>query len=541
MQTNACLMLGNVQCSSCDGVTILKSLEDVPQDKRTLGKMFMKSSTPIEVKTELSQIEEFHNSLGKVCIKHGLENTFVEVSTLESGCENCFRELDKEAKILSIGKMNEKISRGSRLASHQDQVSASLTQARRSLKQLESELNDKKIQKLQEEVRLNFSLLHNCLEWEEHRISKKLQEKQVSLVEQVDQIERTIDILESIQTRLHESKQVQGWGFNKDSKPNLCELLKLYDRESKNVQKMCDGVNEISSNPELVVNPNFGDILRSLIYIEASNEIQSAGEEDSVVQSLIIAELKNCAMENSVDVVSQNIVDFEGKETKLRQILIDVKSRADRSPSGTGTVKIVDISKESDEGSSCDVTIEDEAENSSDLSNDIVPRNKRIEVEILRIENPSEIYVRKADSEYDHTRLREDLGIFYNRKAASANANKNKRSHVTAGMWTAGRLCVVRTEDHGWARARVVHCSDEKLKLYLVDAGLYHHLHIKEDVPKVQIFSLDKQFLFPAEAFTVKVDNIFPIGNGNKWSQKACEQLQATVDEANVVEIEVID
>ena len=545
MQTNACLMLGNVQCSSCDGVTILKSLEDVPQDKRTLGKMFMTSSTPIEAKTELSQIEEFHNSLGKVCIKHGLENTFVEVSTLESGCENCFRELDKEAKILSIGKMNEKISRGSRLASHQDQVSASLTQARRSLKQLESELNDKKIQKLQEEVRLNFSLLHNCLEWEEHRISKKLQEKQVSLVEQVDQIERTIDILESIQIRLHESNQVQNRGFSKDSKPNLCELLKLYDRESKNIQKICDSANKVSINPEIVVNPKFGDILRSLVYIEASNEIptppDSAEEEDSVVQSSLIAELQNYAMENSVDLDSQNIVDFESKVTKLRQILIDVKSRADRCPTATGTVKIVDISKESDEGSSCDVTIEDEAENSSDLSNDIVPRNKRIEVEILRIENPSEIYMRKAVSDYDHTRLREDLGIFYNRKAASANANKNKRSDVTAGMWTEGRLCVVRTEDHGWARARVVHCSDEKLKLYLVDAGLYHHLHIKEDVPKVQIFSLDKQFLFPAEAFTVKVDNICPIGNGNKWSQKACEQLQATVDEANVVEIEVID
>ena len=112
MQTNACLMSGYVQCSSCDGVTILKSLEDVPQDKRTLGKMFMKSSLPIEAKTELSQIEEFHNSLGKVCIKHRLENTFVEVSTLESGCENCFRELEKEAKIISVGKMNEKSPSG---------------------------------------------------------------------------------------------------------------------------------------------------------------------------------------------------------------------------------------------------------------------------------------------------------------------------------------------------------------------------------------------------------------------------------------------
>ena len=191
------------------------------------------------------------------------------------------------------------------------------------------------------------------------------------------------------------------------------------------------------------------------------------------------------------------------------------------------------------QGSSCDATIEDEAENSSNLqiSNVCVPRNKRIEVEILRIENPSEIYVRKADSDYDHTRMREDLGIFYSRKAAST---KKKMSHVTAGMWTEGRLCVVRTEDHGWARARVVHSCADELQLYLVDAGHYHHLHIKEDMPKVQIFSLNKQFLFPAEAFTVKVDNIFPIGNGNKWSQKACEQLQATVDEADVVEMEVI-
>ena len=519
----------------------MKSLEDLPQDKRTLGKMFMISSTPIEAKAELSQIEDFQNSLGKVCIEHGLENTFVEVSTLESGCENCFRKLEKEAKIISIGKMNEKIARGSRLASHQGRISASLTEARRNFKQLESELSNRKIQKLQEEVRLNFSLLHNCLEWEEHRISKRLQERQVSLLEQVDQLERTIDILESIQMRLQESKYVQARGLNKDSKPNLCELLKLYDRESQNVQKMCD-----TADPEIVVNPNFGDILKSLVYIESSNEIltppDSAEEEESEVQSSLISELQNYAMENSVDVVSQNIVDFESKETKLRQILIDVKSRVDRSPSpsGKGTVKIFDISEQSDEGSSCDATIEDEAEDSSNLqiSNGCVPRNKRIEVEILRIENPSEIYVRKADSDYDHPRMREDLGIFYSRKAASA---KNKRSHVTAGMWTEGRLCVVRTEDHGWARARVVHSCDDELKLYLVDAGHYHHLHIKEDMPKVQIFSLDKQFLFPAEAFTVKVDNIFPIGNGSKWSQKACEQLQATVDEADVVEIEVID
>ena len=170
--------------------------------------------------------------------------------------------------------------------------------------------------------------------------------------------------------------------------------------------------------------------------------------DEEEVRSSLIAELQNYAMENSVDVVSQNIVDFESKETKLRQILIDVKSRVDRSPSpsGKGTVKIFDISEQSDEGSSCDATIEDESENSSNLqiSNVCVPRNKRIEVEILRIENPSEIYVRKADSDYDHTRLREDLGIFYSRKAASA---KNKRSHVTAGMWTEGRLCVVRTEE----------------------------------------------------------------------------------------------
>ena len=75
----------------------MKSLEDLPQDKRTLGKMFMISSTPIEAKAELSQIEDFQNSLGKVCIEHGLENTFVEVSTLESGCENCFRKLEKSS------------------------------------------------------------------------------------------------------------------------------------------------------------------------------------------------------------------------------------------------------------------------------------------------------------------------------------------------------------------------------------------------------------------------------------------------------------
>ena len=46
-------------------------------------------------------------------------------------------------------------------SSRQDRISASLTQARRNLKHRESELSDKKVQKLQEDVRLNFSLLHN--------------------------------------------------------------------------------------------------------------------------------------------------------------------------------------------------------------------------------------------------------------------------------------------------------------------------------------------------------------------------------------------
>ena len=55
----------------------------------------------------------------------------------------------------------ERWMRSSRLVSHQDRISASLTQARRNLKHRESDLSDKKVHKLQEDVRLNFHLLHN--------------------------------------------------------------------------------------------------------------------------------------------------------------------------------------------------------------------------------------------------------------------------------------------------------------------------------------------------------------------------------------------
>ena len=67
---------------------------------------------------------------------------------------------EKSVSYLMDGK-KERLMRSYRFVFRQDRISASLTQARRNLKHRESELSDKKVQKLQEDVRLNVSLLHN--------------------------------------------------------------------------------------------------------------------------------------------------------------------------------------------------------------------------------------------------------------------------------------------------------------------------------------------------------------------------------------------
>ena len=78
--------------------------------------------------------------------------------------------------------------------------------------------------------------------------------------------------------------------------------------------------------------------------------------------------------------------------------------------------------------------------------------------------------------------------------------------------------------------------TDDQVHLNLIDLG---HVCLLNEVSDVR--HLATQFLkVPRLAFTVKLDNLIPLGNGDQWSRHAKDKLNQLIEEATTVEIEVI-
>ena len=465
-----------------------------------------------------------------ICELHGLVNTHVSGS-LRSGCDECLEQA--EEAFVEIKKLNKILMESQIVSSAKAKGTKASIQLKKAIKEREEEI--KGLVDLKKEVNKYFDKLHNILEVKESRVTRLINEKQVEALKSVDQISQLVCSLETLLGMVEDMKSPSSGRAN-DGQLNLAEITKKIVNEEEKAKACLLKIDTEYSPLNLTIDHNFRHVIKSCIYVEEvklelETPPESSNEEDRE-RSDIITKLGELVEELAplIHPASQEVVTDDGKNPFVLENVLSGSSTA--NPLGIPTPAspggIIDISQSSES----DINPEDEAENGPEYSSLIpdtsVPRNLKIECQVLDIVSPFDITVRSFEDKETFLRLQVKLNMHYNFRG---DGNLSARS-IGLNDFIAART------GHGWMRGIVVkgNESNKPSRVNLIDLGLVC------PIQGMEVQRLDRQFLStPMLAFNVRLGNLIPLGSGDQWSRAAKLKLKELIEEATTgtVEIEV--
>ena len=535
------LFSGDLTCAICNSEQIFQSPNGTLLDKRTIGKVFLhhKSTKPTTDDESASSVEVPHSDEQETCLRcpdHDLHYSYVETSTMKSGCDRCLETIAEDEEVIRVEKLNVKLLDDYPVDS---KIKANLSRADKCLTGLEAQLKSGSNENLELKVEEFFDKIHNALEFRENEILSKIDQERTKKLQYSQKVQETIEFLENL-LEMHNKSKLDTKTTSKI--PNWLEMLKKYENEVENLNEIDTLSTEESQNSlNVVVQENFEDILTTLIFVEDRDmpyyetPPDSSSEEEG---SSVLKHVQEFARKNSEaasSFVSSTIA--LSPEKNLREVLHSVETS--KNPDVVRTCTIVDIDGESSsEDESSDSTADEDYQGHDDeLPPVYVALHKRVEVTVKSFEDPSMIWVTTEEDEVLY-RMRNDLNTHYRKfeaelKLRTKQCLDRKICAVKDVEW---KMCAVKLSEEGWFRARIINVSEDYVDMFLVDLGRRHR---QEGGGLTFILPLDQQFFFPSLTFAVKLDKILPLGNGKEWSRHSRDKVKSLIEEAHSVELQV--
>ena len=555
------LSLGKLTCGveQCDNVELILYHKDQPVSLRTLGKLLDQKRLD---KIDDSQVEfersSNNNSIlgSNTCNLHGQVITHVNGS-LKSGCDRCLDRESSHQQTVQVTKLNIiLIEEGQIVSRIKEQGRKMVSQLRSTNINLEKE--NKMLNAEKKKVTDYFDRLHNSLELREFQVVGQIVKEQKESLKAIDDLHKSVYILEELLEMVNDHK-INPRSLQSDGQINLAQVVKTMVEEEGKAKTLLQDIEARSPN-KLSIDPNFFEILKSCIYVEDtrvkvdSETPPESSNEDEGDGNRVLNKLKEVIKDNSTtqeETSPESSCEDERDEAELLNRLkavikvnstspdeSPIQAPSDKERASTKVSKRVDF----DLDSSIDTTIpaggiididnssdsedeEDSVRDHSSILTTSVPRFHKVECEVLKVISPSNITVMSFEDREAFRRLQSDLNNFFQSREDKNSLDKTLHN---------GDTIAVKTNNHGWVRAMVVK-TDKQVHLDLIDLGLVYLMHDVSDVRP-----LASQFLkVPRLAFNVKLENLIPIGCGNKWSIYASDKLKQLFEEASTVEIEV--
>ena len=369
-----------------------------------------------------------------------------------------------------------------------------------------------------------FDRLHNSLELRECQVVQQIDKNQDDSLRVIDKLSESVQVLEDLLEKVDELRTNPGCE-RLVGQSNLAKIIeRIVEEEGKAKALLHDVTTRIP--PNISIDPNYYDILRSCIYVEEvkvkDDYLETPPEsstEDEADGRGILSQLKKIVVDNSVPYEASLVKTpksfTEGAPTK--RVDFDFSSSCVSTNPSPG-IGIIDVDNSQDTSDS-NISIDSEVEEDS------VKRFHKVECQVLDVISPSNITVMSSEDKAAFHRLQEDINNYF-------KLRENRSSLDITSLENGATVCV--KTNNGWVRAVLVR-TDDQAHLDLIDLG---HVCLLNEVFDVR--HLATQFLkVPRLAFTVKLDNLVPVGNGDKWSSHAIDKLKQLIEEATAVEIEV--
>ena len=515
----------------CGNIEHILDPQILPVSLRTVGKMLGQRQ---DTKNDDSKVEFQYcliPHLSYSCNLHGDIITYFN-KTLTGGCNRCLDDETADKPIMKVSKLNKILMEEASIVSEIKKQGENMVSDVKSITRILAKEN-KMIKAEKERVNSYFDRLHNSLELREWQVVRQIDKDQEQTLRTIDELNRGVNILEELLEKVEYQMSIPR-SLESDGEINLAQVVKMIVNEETKAKRLLQDV-AAKSSKNLSIDPNFLDILKSCVYVEVVKvEIETPPEsstEDVNDDNRLLSKLKEIVVDNSAAAApdtgpEQEITSTsESKSKVLKRLDLDPNSSID-STAPTGG--IIDINY-SDDSSDSDITIDSEVEDSfGDHSSSLtisVPRFLKIECQVIKVDSPSNITVMSSEDKQAYHKLQTEI---------SHDIMMKDRDALDISTLEDGDRVAVKTKYHDWVRAAVVK-MDEQVHLDLIDLGRVCILSEVTDVRR-----LDSQFLkTPRLAFTVKLDNLIPLGNGNQWSNHARERLNQLIAEASTVEIEV--
>ena len=502
---------------------------------RTFGKIFdpKRASKTDDTHVQFERSSRLHLN---TCNLHGNVITHINGSLI-GGCDICLEDNTASDKhIVNVSELNQILTKEFHLVSGvKDQgtnMTSKLKSATRNLEKEKTLISSEK-----KKVTEYFDRLHNGLELREFQVVRKIDKNQEESLRAIDKLQKSILILEALLEKVDDN-EINPRSVQLDNQIDLAGVVKRIVEEEEKAKEL---LREVAARnpPNLSIDPNFTDILKSCIYVEEVKvDIDTPPEsstEDEGEGHRTLIQLKEIVVDNSVTHDASLLLTTESENKGAPRVSKRVSCDLNSNSSAASTIPpygIIDVDNSQDSSDS-NITIDSKVEEQEDSLGDhltvlaiSVPRFYKVECQVLDVTSPSNITVMSSEDKAAFHRLQEDLNNYFKSKEDTNSPDSSSLEN--------GATVAVKTNNDGWVRAVVVK-TDQHSRLDLIDLGLVCTF---EEVSDARY--LVSQFLnIPRLAFTVKLDNLIPLGNGNQWSSHAREKLNQLIEEASTVEIEV--
>ena len=530
---------GKVTCGveSCGNIEQILDPQNLPVSLRTFGKVF-DPKRPTKIDDNHIEFERQTGLLdceSNTCPLHGHIITHVNGS-LTSGCDRCLEDNTCDKKTVTVTKLNQILTKEIHLVSGVRDIGVNMaSQLKGATRKLEK---DKKLLEAEKKkVNDYFDILHNSLELRECQVIKQIDKKQDDSLKAIDKLSESIHVLEELLEKVEDIK-TNPKSEDMIGQINLAQIVKRIVEEEIMAKVLLQDV-ATRIPPNLSIDPNYHDILKTCIYVEEVKEdvnLETPPEsstEDEAGGHGILSQLKKIVVDNSVTYEaslakkSTPATEGEGAPRVTKRVDFNFNSSGASTIASPGIID-VDISQNT---SDSDISIDSEVEEDPTGDNHSmltisVPRFHKVECQVLDVISPSNITIMSSEDKAAFHRLQEDLNNHFKFRV--------DRSSIDISSLENGATVGVKT-NYGWVRA-VLLKTDQKVHLDLIDLG---YVCLLNEVSEVR--HLATRFLkVPRLAFTVRLDNLIPLGNGNQWSNHAKDKLNQLIEEATAVEIEVI-
>ena len=530
---------GKVTCGveSCGNIEQILDPQNLPVSLRTFGKVF-DPKRPTKIDDNHIEFERQTGLLdceSNTCPLHGHIITHVNGS-LTSGCDRCLEDNTCDKKTVTVTKLNQILTKEIHLVSGVRDIGVNMaSQLKGATRNLEK---DKKLLEAEKKkVNDYFDILHNSLELRECQVIKQIDKNQDDSLKAIDKLSESIHVLEELLEKVEDIK-TNPKSEDMIGQINLAQIVKRIVEEEIMAKVLLQDV-ATRIPPNLSIDPNYHDILKTCIYVEEVKEdvnLETPPEsstEDEAGGHGILSQLKKIVVDNSVTYEaslakkSTPATEGEGAPRVTKRVDFNFNSSGASTIASPGIID-VDISQNT---SDSDISIDSEVEEDPTGDNHSmltisVPRFHKVECQVLDVISPSNITIMSSEDKAAFHRLQEDLNNHFKFRV--------DRSSIDISSLENGATVGVKT-NYGWVRA-VLLKTDQKVHLDLIDLG---YVCLLNEVSEVR--HLATRFLkVPRLAFTVRLDNLIPLGNGNQWSNHAKDKLNQLIEEATAVEIEVI-